>query len=188
MIKIRDLGKNNLVEINGAPHKPETITIQSPSARGGTSLYKIRFRNIVSQNKVDLTLKGEDTLPEVEVETRDVELSFDDGETWTFVDTENFEQYEITKAQMESVLPYLADGLEGIRALVQDGQVLAIQVPDTVAMPIVACDPSIKGASATARTKPATLPTGLIVQVPEYLSTGDVIRIDTRNDSFVGRA
>ena len=122
------------------------------------------------------------------METRDVELSFTDGNTWTFVDNDTFEQYELSRAEMESVLPYLLEDQQGIRALVQDGRVLTIQLPDTVEMPIVECDPSIKGASATARTKPATLPTGLIVQVPEYLSTGDVIRIDTRNDSFVGRA
>ena len=122
------------------------------------------------------------------METRDVELSFTDGNTWTFVDNDTFEQYELSRAEMESVLPYLLEDQQGIRALVQDGRVLTIQLPDTVEMPIVECDPSIKGASATARTKPATLPTGLIVQVPEYLSTGDVISIDTRNDSFVGRA
>jgi elongation factor P len=72
--------------------------------------------------------------------------------------------------------------------LLSDGKVLGIQMPDTVELQIVETDPSIKGASATARSKPATLSTGLIVQVPEYISPDDVIKVDTRTNQFVARA
>lgn len=188
MIKVRDLSKSSIVELNGVPHRVDAIHVQSPSARGGTSLYKIRFRSVVTQQKLDQTLKGEDTLPEVEVETRDVDYAYNDGHAWTFMDQETYEQYELPKAEVESILPYLLEDMTGIRALVQDGNVLAILLPDIVSMEIVECDPSIKGASATARTKPATLTTGLTVQVPEYLSAGEIIKVDTRNDTFVGRA
>jgi len=78
--------------------------------------------------------------------------------------------------------------LEGIMGLMSEGSLLGVELPGTVVMEIVECAPSIKGASASARTKPATLPTGLVVQVPEYLSPGEMIKINTANCEFVSRA
>jgi elongation factor P len=187
-IKVRDLSKSTLVNINNAPHRLESLHVQSPSARGGTSLYKMRFRNLVSQSKTDVVMKGEDQLEEVVVDTVDVQFAYENGGTYAFMDNETYEQYELPKNEVEHILPYLVDDMQGIRALVQDGQVLTLLVPDVVEMQIVECDPSIKGASATARTKPATLTTGLIVQVAEYMSAGEIVRVDTRTDECLGRA
>ena len=151
-------------------------------------MYKIRFRNLVNGQKLDKTFKGEDVFEEIEVETRDVSFAYQDGDTYAFMDDETYEQYELNKAEVADALPYLIEDMPGIRALTRDGRVLAIVMPDTVVLKITECDPSIKGASATARTKPATLETGLVVQVPEYISSEERIKVDTRNDSFLGRA
>jgi elongation factor P len=186
-IKVRDLTKSHIVNLNNAPHRMESLHVQNPSARGGTSLYKMRFRNLVTQNKTDVVMKGEDPLAEVDVDTIDVQFAYQNGDVYTFMDNETYDQYELQKSEIEDVLPYLVADMEGIRALIQDGHVLTLLMPDVVEMKIVACDPSMKGASATARTKPATMSTGLIVQVPEYIAPEDVIRVDTRTDVFLGR-
>ena len=85
-------------------------------------------------------------------------------------------------------LQYLTEDLEGVQALIYNDQCVGIQLPLTVELKVVQCDPGIKGASATSRTKPATLETGLIVQVPEYLSAGERIKVDTRTGEYLSRA
>lgn len=187
MIKASDLDKSSVVEIDGLPHKVESITVQSPSARGGTSLYKIRFRNVKTRQKVDQSLKGDDQLKEAEFETREVQYLYSSGDQYTFMDLEDYEQFDLPESELEDCIPFMVEDMEGIRMLVSDGSVLTVLMPDTVELQITECDPSIKGASATARTKPATLSTGLVVQVPEYIAPGERIRVDTRNRTFLAR-
>ena len=85
-------------------------------------------------------------------------------------------------------LLYLTENLEGVQALIYNDQCVGIQLPLTVELKVVECDPGIKGASATSRTKPATLETGLVVQVPEYLSEGERIKVDARTGAYLSRA
>ena len=89
---------------------------------------------------------------------------------------------------MTEELQYLTENLEGVMALIYNDQCVGIQLPLTVELKVVQCDPGIKGASATSRTKPATLETGLVVQVPEYLVEGETIKVDTRNGAYISRA
>lgn len=188
MIKACDLKKSSVIEIDGAPHCIENITQSAPTARGGTTLYKVRFRNVSSKQKVDKTFKGDDALQETYFDTKEVQYLYQDGDRYAFMDLESYDQFELVKADIENILPYLIEDMEGITALISSGQVLTLRMPDTIELEIVDCAPSMKGASATARTKPATLSTGLIVQVPEYIASGDVIKIDTREDKFLSRA
>ncbi|MGD9872780.1 MAG: elongation factor P-like protein YeiP [Kiritimatiellia bacterium] len=188
MIKACNITKNSVVEIAGAPHTVENIVVQTPSARGGATLYKIRFRNIKTQQKVDQTLRGDDPFKEADFDTREVQYLYKNGDIYTFMDVEDYSQFELNEADIEDAIPYLVEDMEGITALMSDGRVLCIRMPDVVEMKIEQCDPSIKGASATARNKPATMTTGLTVLVPEYISQGEVIRVDTRTKAFVSRA
>jgi len=84
--------------------------------------------------------------------------------------------------------PYLIEDLEGVMAMIYNDECVGIMLPVAVVLKIAQCDPGIKGASATARTKPATLETGLVVQVPEYLAQGESIKVDTRTGEFLSRA
>lgn len=188
MIKACDLKKTSVIEFDGTPHCIENITQSAPTARGGTTIYKVRFRNVSTKQKVDKTFRGDDALQETYFDTTEVQYLYQDGERYAFMDLTSFEQFELVKSDIESILPYLMDDMEGITALISDGQVLALRVPDTIELEITDCAPSMKGASATARSKPATLSTGLIVQVPEYIACGDVIKVDTREDKFISRA
>ena len=104
------------------------------------------------------------------------------------MDTETYEQYTIAEDVIADDLPFLSEGLEGVKALTSDGVLLGLELPSTITLEIVECAPSMKGASAQARTKPATLSTGLIVQVPEYLAEGEVIKVNTETREFMSRA
>ncbi len=188
MAKVCDLKKGAVVEINGSPHVLEELSISTPSARGGASLYRMRFRNLVSRQKVDKTCKGDETLPGVDFRRREVQFSYEAQGAYVFMDTEDYSEIRLMSEDIADEVPYITEDLEGIHALVSDGRVLAIELPPVAELEVVETGPSMKGASATARTKPATLSTGLVVQVPEYLATGETVRVDTRTGKFLSRA
>jgi len=188
VIKACNLKKSSIIDIDGTPHATEHIQVQTPSARGGATLYKVRFRNVQTHQKVDKTFRGDDAMKEADFETREVQYLYKKADRHTFMDLEDYSQFELTTDDIEAAVPYLVDDMEGITALLSDERVLGIRLPDVVVLDIAECDPSIKGASATARTKPATMVTGLVVQVPEYISQDDVIRVDTRTNEFLSRA
>jgi len=104
------------------------------------------------------------------------------------MDSESYDQYALTAETLEEEAKFLYDGLEGLHALVSDEQVLGIELPTIMTFEITECAPGIKGGSASARTKPATLTTGLVVQVPEYLTPGEAIKVNTETREFVSRA
>jgi len=176
------------VDIGGTPHVVESLTVQSPSARGGATLYKVRFRNVQTKQKVDQTLRGDDGFQEAAFETREAQYLYKNGDQYTFMDLTDYTQYDLPEGDVEECVPFLVDDMEGILLLMSDERILGVQMPDVVELKIVECDPSMRGASATSRTKPATLQTGLVVQVPEYMSPNEVVRVDTRTSEFLSRA
>lgn len=177
-----------VISVNDAPHMVESVEKHTPSARGASTLYKIRARNLLTQQKTDLSCKGEDSFTEPDFQTRAVQYLFQDGDDYVFMDLETFEQYSLADRFVGDDRYYLIEDMEGIAALILEGRVVGIRMPETVEQKLVQCDPAIKGASATARSKPATTQTGLEIQVPEYMENGEIVRIDTRTGKFIGRA
>jgi elongation factor P len=184
----KDIKRGHIVNFGGAPCMIETINVQSPSARGAATLYKYKARNLITKQKVDITLKGGESLNEADFAKRPVKFMYSDPSDVHFLDQEDYNDYALPKTDLEEELKYLTENLEGIMALIYNDQCVGIQLPLTVELKVVECDPGIKGASATARTKPAKLETGLVVQVPEYLSQGETIKVDTRTGAYISRA
>ena len=104
------------------------------------------------------------------------------------MNTETYEQYSLSAEDLEGQTDYLTDGLDGIIMLLMDDAALGIQLPTTITLQVVETPPAMKGASATNRTKPAKLTTGLEVQVPEYIETGEMIKVNTETGKFSSRA
>jgi elongation factor P len=188
MFRASDLKKGDVVKIEGDPHIVETVKVQSPSARGAVTLYKIRFRNLKSKRKIDQALRGDDVLAEADFERRPAQYLFGDVSSITFMDLQDYSQFTLTKDEIEEEWPYLTEGVEGLISISSEGRVLGLEIPTFINLEIVDTRPSVKGGSVTARTKPATLSTGLVVQVPEYMSTGEVIRVDTRTGEYASKA
>lgn len=184
----KDIKRGHIVNYNGAPCMIETIHVQSPSARGAATFYKYRARNLITKQKVDITLRGGDSLNEADFEKHPVKFMYADPAEVHLLDETTYEQYSLPRDDLSDELLYMTEELEGVQALLYNEQCVGVQLPLTVELKVVQCDPGIKGASATARTKPATLETGLIVQVPEYLSEGERIKVDTRTGEYLSRA
>lgn len=188
MPKANELKRGYVVEINNAPYVVQQVDVKTPSSRGAVTLYKVRFRNVQTGQKLDETFKSEDMLREVELIKRPAQYLYRDGETCTFMDLEDYAQYTLSEQELENELGYLKDGLEGILVLIADDKVLGIELPSAVNLKVEDTVPALKGASATSRTKPARLETGLEVQVPEYIENGAIVRVSTETGKYVSRA
>ena len=183
-----ELKKGHIVEINGHYYQVKNVDAKSPSSRGASTLYKIRFNQVPGGRKLEGSYTANDQFPAVALQRREASFLYRDGNLFTFMDSEDYTQYSLGEDELDSQIEYLLDGLEGIMLLVVDDQPLAIELPQSVIMEVVETSPAIKGASASARTKPARTPTGLEVQVPEYLEQGEKIRINTETGKFMSRA
>jgi len=186
--KASDLKRGMVVDIDGVPHIVKNVDVKSPSSRGATTLYKVRFTNMKTGLKLDESLKGDDVFKEAELVRAKVQYSYKDGDNYVFMNSEDYTQYTLSAEDLEGQAEYLTESLEGIVVLLIDDAPLGIELPATVVLEIVETPPPIKGSSATARTKTARLSTGLEVQVPEYLETGELIKINTETGKFSSRA
>ncbi len=175
-------------QLDGRNIVVKQVQVQSPSSRSGNTLYKVRGRDVASGQKFERNFKGDEVLAAVEISRPAVQLLYRDADGCTFMDRESFEQYTLADDAIEDELPFLSEALEGVTALIADGVVLGIELPATVVLEIADCAPGMKAASSSARTKPATLTTGLVVQVPEYLTPGEKIKVNTETREFMSRA
>src|SRR5574343_269507 len=131
-----------------------------------------------TRQKLDETFKSDDMLKAADCSRCTVQFSYKDGDTYHFMNAETYEQYSLSAEDLEGQTEYLSDGLEVIIMLLMDDAALGIQLPTTITLQIVETPPSMKGSSATKRTKTAKLSTGLEVQVPEYIEAGEMIKVN----------
>lgn len=188
MLLAKDIKTGMLVVYNDAPCIIKSVNVQSPSARGAATLYKFRATNLKAKQKVDIVLKGGESLPQADFAKRPVQLMYSDGAQVHFLDQEDFNQYAIAVEDVQDELQYISDKTEGVMVMIYNEACIGIQIPQTVELKVTQCDPAIRGNSATSRNKPATLETGLVVQVPEYLEEGEMIKVDTPTGRFLSRA
>ncbi len=188
MPKAGDLKRGMVVDINGMPHAVKQVEAKSPSSRGASTLYKIRFNNLQTGQKLDESYKGDDFLKDADCLRTQVQYSYKDGDTYTFMNMDDYSQYSLNEDDLGEQLGYLVEGLEGITALLVDGNLLTIELPQSVSLEIAETTPGIKGSTATGRTKPATLSTGLEIQVPEYLENGEMIKVNSTTGKFISRS
>jgi len=188
VLKASELKKGMVVEVNDGLYVVKQIEAKSPSSRGASTLYKIRFTHLQTKQKLDESFKSDDMLKEADCVKTTLQYSYLDGDMLMFMNMEDYSQYGLNLEDLEGQSEYLIEGLEGITGLLLDDVLLGIELPQAVSLTIVDTAPGIKGSTATGRTKPAQLATGLDIQVPEYLEPGEVIKVNTGNGKFISRA
>jgi len=187
-MKASEIKKGSVIEVDGAVVYVSELQVQTASSRSGNTLYKVRGRNVVTRQKFQASFKGDEQVQTVELERRPMQFLYRDADGCTFMDRETYEQHSFDLDALDAELPYLTEGLQGIFALVVDGTAVGIELPATVVLEVMECAPAMKAASASARNKPATLSTGLVIQVPEYLAQGERVKVNTVTGEFMARA
>ena len=188
MINASDIKRGGRIELEGDPYTVLDVRSQTPSARGAATLVKAKIRNLRTNNVFDKTFKASDKIDEPQLELRPVQYLYKDDDAYHFMDTQSYEQFGLRPDELGDDAGYLLEGLGGIRSVVFNGKVISVELPQTVVLKIEQTDPAIKGATAQAQTKPATLETGLVVNVPAHVNIGDVIRVGTENGEYLKKA
>lgn len=188
MPKASELKSGMVVDVDGQPYVVKQVHAQNPSARGAATLYKTRLNHAGTGQKLDRSFKGDELLPDVDFQRRSVQFLYADGDGYTFMDIEDYNQYSLNADQLEDVIPFLTDGAGGFLALLVEDACVAVEAPASVEMEIVETAPAMKGSSQSARTKTAKLASGLEIQVPEYLAEGERVKVNTSTREFMSRA
>ncbi|PLX86120.1 MAG: elongation factor P [Desulfuromonas sp.] len=187
MLIASDLKRGQVVQIDNAPCSVLDVSFQSPSARGGNTLVKTKYRNLLTAQVLTKSFKSGDKIDEADFNRRKGQFLYAAGEEGVFMDLESYEQFEIGGELFDDIKGYLLDGTE-VTLGIYNEQVVSIEPPSVVELLVTETAPAIKNATATAQTKEAILETGIAVQVPGYLANDEKIKIDTRECRFISRA
>jgi elongation factor P len=186
MISVSDIKRGILLDIDDAPWQVIDCAFQTPSARGASTLTKIKIKNLKTGQVLNKSYRGGEMLKEADCEKRRVQFLYKDGEEFVFMDDESYDQFNLPQEILGDSAGYLTEGF-GVRSLLYNGSVINVELPLSVELEVTETAPAIKGATAQAQLKPATLETGIQVMVPPYLTSGEKIKIDTRDGRFIGR-
>lgn len=182
-----DLKRGLVFKFNNAPCTVLDISTQSPTARGGNTLVKVKFRNLLTAQVLNETFRSGDRVDEADFSRRKGQYLYADGDKGVFMDNESYEQFEVGGELYASVKGYLLDGSE-LTLGIYNEQIVSLEPPMVVELLVTETAPAIKNATAQAQTKEAVLETGITLQVPAYLESGERVKVDTRECRFVSRA
>ena len=188
MPKASEIKRGFVVEHQQRVWAVRDISRSAPTARGSGTLFRFKLESIPEGDRQELTLKGDEILREADLVRRQSTFSYSDGEELVFMDDEDYSQYALQASAIGDATGYITDGLANIYVLLIEGQPVAIQLPQSVELEITETAPVIKGATANRSAKPATTETGLEVMVPDYVTPGERVRINTDTGEFMGRA
>ncbi|BAZ19986.1 elongation factor P [Kalymmatonema gypsitolerans NIES-4073] len=152
----------------------------------GSAFVRTKLKNAQSGSVVERTFRAGETVPQANLEKSTMQHTYKEGDEYVFMDMETYEEGRLSAAQIGDRVKYLKEGME-VNVVRWDDQVLEVELPNSVVLEIVQTDPGVKGDTATGGSKPATVETGAMVMVPLFISQGERIRIDTRNDTYLGR-
>ncbi|MEO8670264.1 MAG: elongation factor P-like protein YeiP [Tahibacter sp.] len=187
-MKAFDIKRGNVVEHDGRTWQVRSVDRSAPTGRGGQTTFRFALYSVPGGTRLDLSLRADDELREVELSRRPATYSFMDGDAFVFMDNEDYTQYPLGPELVGDSAGYIVEGLEECYVQLIDDQPVGLQLPQTVTLQVIETAPELKGASATKRAKPAKLSTGLEIQVPEYITNGEKVLVNTTTGEFSGRA
>lgn len=184
MISTGDLKKGISLEMEGQLY---TIVDWSHIKMGrGGAIVRIKLRNLRTGSLVERTFDAGERFQRAFLERRPVQYSYNDGDSYYFMDNETYETFPLTTEQLGEAKDYLLDGMR-LEIVSYNDEPLSVEMPVTVDLVVTYTEPGFKGDTATGGTKPATLETGKVVQVPLFVTTGDKIRVKTDTGTYVER-
>jgi len=172
------------IEIDGDPF--EIAFFQHVKPGKGGAFVRTKLRNLRTGRVVDQTFRAGQRLDEADVEDHRMQYLYQDGDSLVFMDTQSFDQIPFSADQVGDARRFLKENIE-VDVLFWKGRPLQIELPNFIEAAIVRCDPGLKGDTASGATKPATLETGAVLQVPLFVKEGDRIRVDTRTGQYIER-
>ena len=184
MISTGDLRRGAMFELDG--QLVSVIEFQHQKIGRGSAQVRMKLRNVRSGAIFDRTVQAGDKWPRVRLDHRTVQFLYREDDNFYVMDQESYDQFALTKDQLGDAVNYLKDGMS-FEVLSYDNEPVDVDLPINVELRIENTEPGFRGDTATGGTKPATLETGLVIQVPLFVNTGDVVRVDTRTGTYQTR-
>lgn len=184
-IPATQIRKGMILEVDGELFKVHEFTHVTPGK--GQAVMQTRLRNLRTGALVDRRFRSAETVETAHLDQRPMQYLYKDGDLYTFMDLETYDQVTFAAEQLEDAIPYLIENLEVTVDMV-DGEALNVELPGTIELTVVETEPAIRGATAAAQTKPAKLETGLVIQVPPFINEGDRVKVDTGTGAYLTRA
>ncbi|MEZ4631656.1 MAG: elongation factor P [Deinococcales bacterium] len=154
--------------------------------RGGAKIV-CKFRNLETSSTVERTFNNSEKVEDIFIDYRQLQYLYNDGDTYTFMDMETYEQPTLNRDQMGEAAKFLKESME-VQVDYYQGKALKVTLPNIVELAIAYTEPGVRGDTASGATKPATLETGAVLQVPLFVENGTVVRVDTRTGEYLSRA
>lgn len=184
MIDVNDLRKGVTFELDGELYR--VLEYQHYKPGRGNAIIRTKLRNLRTGTTVERNFVSGDRVKDIRLDHRTVQFLYSEGDLYYFMDVETFEQPVLSADVLGDAVYYLKEDVE-LEISSYEGEPLDIELPVTVDLEVMETLPGVKGDTAQSGTKPATLETGLQLQVPLFINVGDVIRVDTRTGEYLGR-
>ena len=184
MISSNDFRPGVTIELDGSVWRVVEFLHVKPGK--GSAFVRTKLKNVQNGNVVERTFRAGETVPQATLDKRAMQHTYKDSDQFVFMDMETYEETNLSSEQIGERVKYLNEGME-VNVIMWGEQVIEVELPNSVVLEVIETDPGVKGDTATGGSKPATVETGAQIMVPLFISKGERIEIDTRNDSYLGR-
>ncbi|MSQ34135.1 MAG: elongation factor P [Dehalococcoidia bacterium] len=186
MISTGEMKKGQTIELEGKLYTVVEYTLFKLGKGNSEARIRMKFRNVRSGEVIERSFHTDLRLPRANLERRTAQFLYSDGDLFHFMDSQSFEQFPLERLTLGDAVNYLSEGLS-LQLVVHKEQPIGVELPINVDIKIAETGPAYRGDTASGGNKPATMVTGLVVQVPMFLDTGDTVRVDTRTGGYVER-
>ncbi len=184
MISTNQFKNGMTIELEGTLF--QIVEFQHVKPGKGGAFVRTKLRNFKTGGVVDKTFRAGEKVEQAMVNRRPMQYLYNDGSDYVFMDTETYEQISLPATFLQDETKFMKENMNVLIAM-HEGQALGIELPTAVELEVTATDPGVKGDTASGGTKPATLETGAVVQVPLFINVGDMIKVDTRTGDYITR-
>jgi elongation factor P len=184
MISSNDFRTGTTIELDGQVWRVVEFLHVKPGK--GSAFVRTKLKSVQSGNVVEKTFRAGESVQQAILEKSNLQHTYVESGDYVFMDMTSFEETRLTSEQIGKGAKYLKEGME-VNVIFHNGKVLEVELPISITLKVTETDPGVKGDTASGGTKPALLETGAQVMVPLFISEGEMIKVDTRNDSYLGR-
>ncbi|NLN54023.1 MAG: elongation factor P [Firmicutes bacterium] len=184
MISTSDFRTGLTIELDGEVYT--IVDFQHVKPGKGAAFVRTKLKNLKTGATTERTFRAGEKMERAILDRREMQYLYNAGDEYHLMDTETYEQLALTAEQLGDGVKYLKENMN-LHVLFYQGQIIGVELPYFVELEVVATEPGIKGDTASGGSKPATMETGLVVQVPFFINVGDVLRVDTRTGEYIER-
>jgi elongation factor P len=184
VIDTSDFRKGLKIEVDGEPF--EIVEFQHVKPGKGSAFVRTTIRSLLTGRVLQPTFKSGDKVGKPDIEEKDMQYLYQQGEDYYFMDTKNYEQTFIGEKELGDAKSFLKENINAA-ILFYNGKAIGVTLPNSVDLKVTKCDPGVRGDTVSGAMKPATLETGYTVNVPLFINEGDVLKIDTRDGKYLTR-